>query len=273
MGTSITTTAVHRNHGNVGAVERIASVLAGGALTAYGLQKGSWRGAAFAAFGGFLTVRGITGHCGVYRAIGIATNQANRGGKVPLDLGIRIDASVTVNKSREELYRFWRNLENLPRIMKHIESVKEIDGKRSHWVVKAPAGRNVSWKAEIVNEIPGELIAWRALPGADIDNAGSVHFEAAPDGGTEVRIVLRYSPPGGLVGALVARLFGEEPSQQLREDLYHFKHLMETGEMRKHPGKRQAKASENGHDEVSQSSEESFPASDPPSWTPEAMAH
>jgi uncharacterized membrane protein len=103
-------------------------------------------------------------------------------------------------------------------------------GNRSHWVAKAPAGTSVEWDAEVYNEKEGELIAWRSLEGSQVNSAGSVHFNAAPGGGgTEVRVVLKYDPPGGVIGATIAKLFGEEPSQQIREDLRRFKQLMETG--------------------------------------------
>src|SRR5258708_34364958 len=176
MSMPITTTAPPRRRRlNMNQPERVASVIAGGALALYGLQKRSWSGAALAAAGSVIAYRGATGRCPMYRALGIATNQVNRSrsASVPYEVGIRVAASVTIDKPREELYRFWRNLENLPRFMQHIESVKEIDNKHSHWVVRAPAKRSVQWKAEIVNEVENELIGWRSLPGADGDNAGA----------------------------------------------------------------------------------------------------
>ncbi len=145
--------------------------------------------------------------------------------------GIKVQQQVTIAKTPEELYRFWRNFENLPRFMDHLESVAVVDERRSHWVAKGPAGTRIEWDAEIHNEIPNELIAWRSLPGAEVDHAGSVHFEPSTAGGTEVRVVLRYDPPGGRAGAAVARLFGEEPSQQVAEDLRRFKQVMEAADL------------------------------------------
>jgi uncharacterized membrane protein len=142
-----------------------------------------------------------------------------------------VEKSVTVNKSPEELYRFWRNFENLPRFMDHLESVRVEGEGRSHWVAKAPAGTTVEWDAEIYNEKENELIAWRSLEGADVDNAGSVRFEGDAEGSsTIVRVSLKYDPPGGVIGATFAKLFGEEPSQQIEEDLRRFKQVMEAGE-------------------------------------------
>jgi uncharacterized membrane protein len=115
--------------------------------------------------------------------------------------------------------------------MNHLESVTTTGEGRSHWVAKAPAGTTVQWDAEIYNEKEGELIAWRSLEGADVDNAGSVRFEPAGAGGTTVRVTLRYDPPGGAVGAAIARIFGENPEQQIEEDLRRFKQVMETGEV------------------------------------------
>ena len=222
---------------NVGQAERWASAIGGGALALYGLTRGSLGGIALALVGAALVQRGATGHCNLYDAMGYSS--AEGGGlrnsenvSVPAGRGIKVEKSVTINRPPGELYRFWRNFENLPRFMNHLESVRVTGEGRSHWVAKAPAGRSVEWDAEIYNEKEGEMIAWRTLEGADVDSAGSVHFEQAAGGrGTFVRVVLKYDPPGGKLGALVARLFGESPEQQIVEDLGRFKQLMETGEV------------------------------------------
>jgi uncharacterized membrane protein len=146
--------------------------------------------------------------------------------------GIRIQHAITINRPAEELYDFWRDFTNLPRIMDHVESVEVQAGNRSHWKVKGPAGSTVEWDAEITEDRPGELIAWRSLEGADVDNVGSVRFIPAPgDRGTVVKIDLAYDPPAGRVGAAVAKLFGRGPDQEIRSDLRPFKQLMETGEI------------------------------------------
>ena len=145
---------------------------------------------------------------------------------------VRTKHSVTVGRPVEEVFAFWRNFENLPRFMRHLRTVRVLDDRRSHWIARAPAGKNVEWDAEIVEEQPNELIAWRSLAGADVHNAGVVRFQPAPGGrGTEVRVELEYHPPFGKLGSKVAKLFREEPGQQVRDDLHHFKQVMETGEI------------------------------------------
>jgi uncharacterized membrane protein len=145
---------------------------------------------------------------------------------------IRTKRSVTINKSPEECYAFWRNFENLPQFMRHLESVTVIDDRRTHWKAKAPAGTSVEWDAETTEDRPNEFIAWRSTEDADVFNAGSVRFERAPGGrGTEVRVELEYKPPLGKIGSKVAMLFREEPGQQVMDDLRHFKQVMETGEI------------------------------------------
>lgn len=221
---------------NVGEIERWVSSIGGGALAVYGIKRlvqGNWLGAVLGLVGGGLIYRGATGHCDMYEALGVSTAEGshNPNVSVPAHRGIKVEKSVTVSKSPEELYRFWRNFENLPKFMDHLESVRVEGTGRSHWVAKAPAGTTVEWDAEIYNEKENELIAWRSLEGADVDNAGSVRFEAAPEGrGTIVRVSLKYDPPGGIIGSTFAKLFGEEPSQQIEEDLRRFKQVMEAGE-------------------------------------------
>jgi uncharacterized membrane protein len=143
-----------------------------------------------------------------------------------------VQKTLTVNRPLEEVYSFWRNFENFPRFMRHIESVRVIDERRSHWTAKGPAGMTVEWEAEITSERPNELISWRSLEGSDVTNSGRVTFRPAPGNrGTEVRVEIEYSPPAGALGRAIAWMFGEEPEQQVREDLRRFKQLMETGEI------------------------------------------
>ncbi|MCL1465624.1 SRPBCC family protein [Argonema galeatum A003/A1] len=169
--------------------------------------------------GGGLVYRGATAQTGIQEATGM--NQS-----------IKVEKTVTIAKSPEELYRFWHNFENLPNFMKHLKSVKVIDEKRSHWIANAPMGNSVEWDAEIINDRENKLIAWASVEGADIDNSGFVRFQPAPAGrGTEVKVVIEYNPPGGVVGSAIAKLFGEEPEQQVGDDLRRFKQIMEASEI------------------------------------------
>ena len=213
---------------NVGKTERLVSGVAGAAVIALALRRKRLRGLLFP-LGGSLLSRAVTGRCPVNRAFGRNTAKGDRARPVARGEGIRVERTITVNRPREEVYHFWRQLENLPRFMDHLESVTVLDEDRSHWVAKAPAGTKVEWDASIQDEIENELIAWRSLPGSDIDNTGSVHFIPAGDG-TEVRVVLRYDPPAGKVGAAVAKLLGEEPELQIEEDLRRFKQVVEAVE-------------------------------------------
>jgi uncharacterized membrane protein len=149
----------------------------------------------------------------------------------------RVQKSVIVNKPAEELYRLWRDFEQLPRFMGHLVSVQKIDERRSHWVAKGPAGSQVEWDAEIINEHPNEMIAWRSLENADVDNAGSVRFEPATGGrGTIVRVEMEYRPPAGSTGAKLAKLLGEAPEKQIAVDLMRFRQWAETGEIARTEG-------------------------------------
>jgi uncharacterized membrane protein len=147
------------------------------------------------------------------------------------DSGIRAANSVTIMKSPEELYSYWRRLENLPRIMSHLEMVEETDATRSHWVAKAPLGVSVEWDAEITEDIPNQKIAWRSLPDSQVPNEGYVEFISAGEGrGTVVHVSLTYHPPGGAIGAGIAKLFGKEPNQEIAKDMRKFQQTMEVGE-------------------------------------------
>jgi len=177
-------------------------------------------------------VRGATGYCPGYAVAGI-DRSASDDTKVALagEKGTGVEVAFTIAKAHDELYRFWRQLENLPRFMPHLVSVTDLGNNRSHWVAKGIRGRNVEWDAEIINDTPNELIGWRTLSGADVVSAGSVRFKPTGRDETQVHVHMQYDPPAGKLGAAIAWLFGGEPSQTIREDMRRFKALMETGEV------------------------------------------
>jgi uncharacterized membrane protein len=217
---------------NIGISERWASLVGGALLSTLAFRRRGLPGAVMGLMAGYLTQRGLIGHCAAYQVMGIntAVNADGSAVSVPHQQGIHVVKSVVINRPAHELYSYWRNFENLPHIMKHLKSVEVMDGNRSHWVAKGPAGLSVEWDAEIVNEVENDVIGWRSLKDAHVANAGSVQFKSLPgDNMTEVKVTLEYVPPAGVLGAAVAKLLGEEPEIQIEEDLQRFKQLMETG--------------------------------------------
>lgn len=213
---------------NVGQNERIASAVGGGLLLAYGLKRRDTLGVLLSVVGGGLALRGATGHCQVYDALDIDGKE--RSSLTNWISGeVEVDKAVTINKPAEELYKFWRDFENLPKFMNHLESVENKDTLFSHWKTKAPFGYKVEWDAQITNEIENRLIEWQSLENADIKNSGRVEFIPTKDRGTEVKVHFKYNAPAGKLGSLVAKIFGEQPAQQVEEDLRRFKRLMEAG--------------------------------------------
>jgi uncharacterized membrane protein len=205
--------------------ERLGSLIVGGALVLTGLSQRSLLRTLLTVSGGSLVYHGVMGDKNLENklmaATGIITNS------------LRVEKTVTIqNKSPEDLYTFWHNFENLPTFMKNLQSVRIVSETRSHWVAKTPLGNTIEWDAEILIDRPNELITWASASGADVANSGSVRFTPAyPGRGTEVKLVLEYSPPGGAITDAIAKVFNESPEQQIVEDLRHFKMLMETGEI------------------------------------------
>ncbi len=208
----------NQNEGS-GDAGKWASLIGGGAMVLMGLRQRSLRGALMAIAGGGLAYGAAKSQGGITEALG-------------MDKSIKVEKTVTINKPADELYRYWHDFGNLSNFMKHVKSVTVVNDKRSHWVATAPLGATVEWDADIIEDRENEFISWASVEGADIDNSGFIRFKPAPgDRGTEVKVVMEYAPPGGAVTATIAKLFGEEPEQQIGDDLRRFKMLMEAGEI------------------------------------------
>lgn len=221
---------------NVGEAERVASVVTGGALVGFGLTCRGLAGIALPIAGGILAIRGLSGHCSIYSALGIDGSKLDRpdnpNAAISAGNGVRIETSISINRSPQDLYDVWRGLERLPEFMTHLCEVRNTIGTQSHWVAEGPFGLKVEWDAEIINERPYEMLAWKSLPGSDVDTAGSVHFESFDNGrGTVLRVNLKYDPPAGNVGIAIAKLFGQDPEAEIKQNLARFKELMEQEQM------------------------------------------
>jgi uncharacterized membrane protein len=217
---------------NISDVEKWASIAAGTGMAIYGLSRLRSNGWLWAGLGGLLLRRGLTAHCDIYAALRVNTAATDTRTALGGSRGINVLESTTIDRPIPELYRFWRNLENLPRVMRHLESVEKMTDTISRWRAKGPAGSTVEWEAEFYNEVPNKLLAWRSLEGSSVVSAGSVKFDEAGAEGTRVTVHLQYSPPGGRLGAAVAKLLGADAATQIREDLKGFKRLVEGTEVK-----------------------------------------
>jgi len=207
--------ATQTNHSrNVGTKEQWASLMVGGLLTGLGIAKRSWAGVGLAAAGGALIWRGATGHCRVKDTLENYEPAC-------------LEKSFTVtNKSPEEVYHFWRNLANLPRVFDGLQSVTEISDNRSHWVLKGPAGIPIQWDAEITNDRSGRIIEWRSLPGSTLKISGVVRFKRKHSHGTKVHVTIRYAAPGGAIGEAMANLLRQRPERKVDAGLRGLKEAL-----------------------------------------------
>jgi len=213
---------------NVGETERWLSLSVGAGLFLEGLKEGKVNGLLTALAGGAMILRGVTGYCSLYHALGMNTAKSETT-TVSAQAGFRVEQKINIHRSPDEIYRFWRNFENLPQIMDHLREVKSTGGDRSHWIAATALG-DIAWDAEIFNERENELIAWRSLPGSIVDTAGTVRFNLLhPSGHTEVVVSLKYNPPLGALGAQIESWLGGCFEKRLAADLRRFKETMESG--------------------------------------------
>jgi uncharacterized membrane protein len=214
---------------NISATEKWVSTVAGAALAVAGYKRSS-NALRLAGLG--LVARGVSGFCPVSAAVGRNTASEDTRQALGGSRGVHVEAVTTIYRPTQEVYSYWRQFENLPRFMEHLQEVTDMGGGRSRWTAKGPLGVPVSWEAEIINDVPSELISWRSIGDSDVVSAGSVRFRpAGGDHGTQLRVHLQYEPPAGKVGATVAWLFGEDAQTQIEDDLRRFKQLLETGEI------------------------------------------
>ncbi len=214
---------------NISATARLASTVAGAALAVVGYQRAN---KALGLVGLGLLARGASGWCPVTASFDSGAHDAEPtkrylGGS----RGVMVEDAITVYRPVSEVYSYWRNLENLPRFMDHLEEVTVTDRFHSHWVARGPLGVHVEWDAEIINDIPPTLLSWKSVGESDVVSAGSIRFRPAGEHATQVVVKLQYDPPGGKFGATVAWLVGDDPQHQIAEDLRRFKQLLETGEI------------------------------------------
>jgi uncharacterized membrane protein len=213
---------------NISATGRFVSTIAGAALATVGYKRSN---RALGLLGAGLMARGASGWCPVTAAIerdspfDEPTKRYLSGSG-----GVIVEDALTIYRPPTEVYSYWRNLENLPNFMEHLEEVSVIDRLRSRWVAKGPLGVRVEWDAEIINDIPSTLLSWKSVGQSDVVSAGSVRFRPEGDRATRVQVKLQYDPPAGKVGATVAWLLGDDPQHQIAEDLRRFKDLIESGE-------------------------------------------
>lgn len=222
MEQAIKTSDKQKNNIEADDNERMTSLIGGGALILMGLSQRSLRG--------ILTA--IAGSGLVYQAATKKSTIKQAGQALGIGQSVKVEKTVSINRPAEDLYNFWHNFENLPTFMKHLKSVKVIDEKRSHWVAKAPLDSQLEWDAEIIKDEPNHLIAWVSVEDSPIDHSGFIRFQnSTGNRGTEVKLVIEYDQPGGVVQALLLKIFGESPQQQIGDELNRFKQLMEVGEI------------------------------------------
>lgn len=207
---------------NISDREQTLSTLVGAGLVGFGVSQASWRRWLFVLLGGALLKRGMTGKCDIYQQLHINTRyrapSPGIGGQ-----RAKLEHSVDIHCPAQELYLFWRKLDQLSRILRHVETVEEVDGTHSHWVVRGPFGQQFEWDAEIINDYEGELISWRSLSGSTVPNAGSVRFQDLGNRTTRLKVTMEFDPPAGSLGLTIAQLLGASPQEELEEDLTAFK--------------------------------------------------
>ncbi|CAN5517824.1 SRPBCC family protein [soil metagenome] len=218
---------------NVGLPEREMTLAAGAVLALAAMNKPfTFRGLVYGLTSVMMFRRAVTGHCPIYSALDVDTRkQLDRPSTEPRDYSansVHIEQSVPIKKPAADLYAFWRNLENLPKFMEHVKDVHMLSDGRSHWRARGPLGFNIEWDAEIINDELNRVIAWRSVGEAEVDHAGSVRFIEMAVDEAEVRVTMDYIPPAGQVGHFVAKVFGEDPATQCRNDLLRLKQILES---------------------------------------------